>query len=70
MSFSSHFRNLVFVVFGNEVTKILQNSLITFFTEQGKTDKYRTHGNENLATYFWYFGSFDKKQSYQNMERH
>ena len=61
MSFSSHFRNLIFVVFGNEVTKILHNSLITFFTEQGKTGKYGTHGNENLATYFWNFGSFDKR---------
>ena len=20
-----------------------------------------THGNENQATYFWYFGNFDKK---------
>ena len=26
-----------------------------------------THWNENLATYFWYFGSFDEKQSYENM---
>ena len=31
---SSHFGNFVF---GNEVTKILRNSLFTFFTEQGKT---------------------------------
>jgi hypothetical protein len=55
------------VVFGNEVTKILRNSLFTFFTEQGKTGKIGTHGNENLATYFWYFGSFDEKRSYENM---
>jgi hypothetical protein len=41
------------VVLGDQVTKIL------FFTEQGKTGKNGTHGNENLATYFWYFGSFD-----------
>ena len=34
MSFSSHFRNLVFVVIGNEVTKILHDSLITFFTDR------------------------------------
>ena len=61
LRFSSHFRNLVLVVLGNEVTKILRNSLFTFFTQQGKTGKNRTHGNENLATYFWYFGSFDKK---------
>ena len=27
------------VVFGDEVTKILCNSLFTFFTEQGKTGK-------------------------------
>ena len=25
-----------------------------------------THGNENQATYFWYFGSFDEKQTCQN----
>jgi hypothetical protein len=55
------------VVLGNEVTKILRNSLFTFFTEQGKTGKNVTHGNENLATYFWYFGSFDEKRSYENM---
>ena len=50
------------VVFGNEVTKILQISVFTFFTEQGKTGKNRIHGNENFATYFWYFGIFDKKK--------
>ena len=48
------------VVFGDQVTKILHNSLFSFFTEQGKTGKNGTH--ENLATYFWYFGSFDKKR--------
>ena len=67
LSFSSHFCNLVFGFFGDEVTKILCNSLFTFFTEQGKTGKNGTHGNENLATYFWYFGSFDEKQAYENM---
>ena len=67
MSFSSHFRNLVFVVFGDQATKILHNSLFTFFTEQGKTGKNGTHENENLTTYFWYFGSFDKKRTYENM---
>ena len=36
---------------------------IYFFTEQAKTGKNGTHGNENLATYFWYLGSFDKKQT-------
>ena len=55
------------VVFGDQVTKILYNSLFTFFTEQGKTGKNGTHGNENIATYFWYFGSFDKKRTYENM---
>ena len=39
MSFSSHFGNLVFGFFGDEVTKLLHNSLFTFFTEQGKTGK-------------------------------
>ena len=58
MLFSSHFGNLVLVVFGNEVTKILSNSLFTFFTVQGKTGKNATHENENLAAYFWYFCSF------------
>ena len=55
------------VVLGEQVTKILHNSLFTFFTEQDKTGKNGTHGNENLATHFWYFGSFDKKQTYENM---
>ena len=50
--------NWFLVVFGDKVVKILHNSLFTFFTEQGKN---RTHGNESLATYFWYFGSFDEK---------
>ena len=49
-----------------QVTKILHNSLITFLLT-GKTGKNRTHGKENLATYFWYFGSFDEKQPYENM---
>ena len=44
------------VVFSDQVTKILHNSLFTFFTEQGKTGKNGTHGNENLAPYLWYFG--------------
>ena len=39
LSFSSHFGHLALVVFGDEVTKILRNSLITFFTEQGKAGK-------------------------------
>ena len=55
------------VVFGDQVTKILHNSLFTFFTEQGKTGKNGTHGNKNIATYFWYFGSFDEKRTYENM---
>ena len=33
------------VVFVDEVTKILCNSLFTFFTEQGKTGKNGTHRN-------------------------
>ena len=54
---------------GLSQTKILRNMQFVyfFFTEQGKTGKNETHGNENLATYFWYFGSFDEKQSYENM---
>ena len=40
----------------SQVTKMLHNSLFTFFAEQGKTGKNGTHGNENLATYFGYFG--------------
>ena len=55
------------VVFGNQVTKTLCNSLSTFFTEQGKTGKNGTKGYENLTTYFKYFGSFDEKQTYENM---
>ena len=31
------------------------------------TDKNGIHGIENLATYFWYLGSFDEKRSYKNM---
>ena len=55
------------VVFGDKVTKILHNSLFSFLTEQGKTGKNGTHGDENLATNFWYFGSCDEKQTYENM---
>ena len=33
----------------------------------GKIDKKGTYGNENLATYFWYFGNFDEKRTYENM---
>ena len=51
------------MVFGDQVTKILKNSLFTFFTEQGKTGKNGTHGNENLATHFWYFGSTVESRS-------
>ena len=35
------------VVFGDEVTKILHNSLFTFFTEQGKTGKMEFESKEN-----------------------
>ena len=63
MSFSSHF----FVVFVDQATKILHNNLFTLFTEQGKTGKNGANGKENLATYFWYFGSFDKKRTDENM---
>ena len=63
-AFHSIFVTWFLVVLGNEVTKMLCNSLFTFFTEQDKTG---TRGNENLATYFWYFGSFDEKRSYENM---
>ena len=66
-NFHSIFLTWFLVVFGDQVTKIFHNSLFTFFTEQGKTGKNGTHGNENLATYFWYFGSFDEKQTYENM---
>ena len=38
MSFSFHFVTWFLVVFGDQVTKILHNSLFTFFTEQGKTE--------------------------------
>ena len=56
------------VAFGDQVTKILHNSLFTFFTEQCKTGKNRTHGKGNIATYFWYFGSFDVKTNLQKYE--
>ena len=49
MGFSSHFCNLVF---GDQVTKILHNSLFTFFTEQGKTGKNGTHGMKILQPIF------------------
>jgi hypothetical protein len=38
------------VVFGDEVTKILCNSLLTFFTEQGKTGQAEIQSKENHAT--------------------
>ena len=61
MSFLSH------IVFDDQVTKILNDSLFPFFTEQGKTGKNGTHENENLTTYFWCFGRFEEKQTYKNM---
>ena len=64
------FCNLVFGCFSLFLVAKLQKYYIIvyllFFTEQGKTGKNGTHGSENLATYFWYFGSFDKKQTYEN----
>jgi hypothetical protein len=54
------------VVFGNKVTKILRNSLFTFFTEQGKTGKNDENGNEMKISQP-IFGIFDKKRSYENM---
>ena len=65
--FHSIFVTWFLVVFDYQVTKILPTSLCTFFTEQDETGKNGTHGNENLATYFWYFGSFDENQTYKNM---
>lgn len=53
------------VVFGDQVTKYYIIVYLLFFTEQGKTGKNGTHGNENLATYFWFSASFDKKQTYE-----
>ena len=54
-----------------EVTKILRNSLFAFllflFSSCLAKCKNRTHGNENLATYFWYFGSFDEKNELTKM---
>ena len=64
MSFSSHFRNLVFGCFWQRGHQNITEKFIYFFTEQ---DKNVTHGNENLATYFWDFGSFDEKRSYENI---
>jgi hypothetical protein len=37
------------VVLGDEVTKILSNSLFTYFTEQGKTGKTEIESKENHA---------------------
>ena len=67
-----------FFVLAYEVTKILRNSLFTFLLFfiflnfrlaflALQNAKNGTHGNENLATYFWYFGSFDEKRTYRNM---
>ena len=36
-----------------------------FFRQIEVWKKLKTHGNENLTTYFWYFGSFDKKPKLQ-----
>ena len=38
-AFHPFFVTWILVVFGDEVTKILRNSLFTFFTEQGKAGK-------------------------------
>ena len=64
-----------FFVLAYEVTKILHNSLFTFLLFFKFSSclsclarrKNGTHGNENLETYFWYFGNFDEKRTYENM---
>ena len=38
------------VVFYDQVTKILRNSVLLFFAEQGKTGKNGSYQNENLET--------------------
>ena len=43
---------MVFGCFWHQSYQKLCNSLSTFLTEQGKTGKNGTHGNENLATNF------------------
>ena len=61
----------VFFVLDDEVTKIPKCYVIVYLllyiskfssclSSLAKC-KNGTHGNENHATYFWYFGSFDKK---------
>ena len=61
------FCNLVFGCFGGPSYQNIRQMFIYFFTDQGKTGKNKTYGNENLVTYLWYFGNFDEKQSYENM---
>jgi hypothetical protein len=56
MSFSSHYELGFWLFLAMKLPKYYVISLFTFFTEQGKTGKNGTHGNENLAPYFWYFG--------------
>ena len=72
LSFSSHVRNLVFGTFWYFLATMLPKCYVIvfliFFTEQGKTGKKETHRNENITTYFRYFGSFDEKRSYENMQ--
>ena len=49
-AFHPNFITWLLVVFGDQVTKILCNSLLTFFTEQGKTGKTEIWSKENQAT--------------------
>ena len=63
----------VFFVLVDEVTKIPKCYVIVYLlfyiskfssclSSLAKC-KNGTHGNENHATYFWYFGSFDEKMN-------
>ena len=56
------------IVFGNEGTEILPNSLFTFLLSKARQAKME-HMEMKISqhTYFWYFGSFDKKRSYENI---
>ena len=70
LSFSSHFR---FLFWPMKLRKyyIIVYLLFYYFLNFRlaclalQDAKNGTHENENLETYFWYFGSFDKKRSYK-----
>ena len=67
MTFSSHFPIWFLVVFGDQVTKILNNVYSLFLLSKAKQAKTEHMEMKKLQPIFWYFGSFDEKRTYEKM---